>query len=301
MKTLLLKILFLALFLTGPVFAENANGATVTIKNPARATGIQIGDALTRNIVIETAAGQKIVPTSLPVKGVRTEGIELVEAKLSSSEDKAKATHTLALRYQVFADSISPVVMKLPVESIQLTGGEQIEIPAWNFWFSPLVDTPLTNVLANVQPQDKTPLIDQSRYGSALAVYLSLLVIGLFGAIYVNADRQWLPFMGGAFSKAHRSIKKVARSREDDNTKVKKTLVSLHQAFNETYGRNLFLPDVDDFIKQHPAYQKIAADISRFFEKSNQALFSKREKNLQELVANLLAFSKSLRDCERGV
>lgn len=299
MKTLLLKIIFLALFLTGPVFAENANGATVTIKNPARATGIQIGDALTRNIVIETAAGQKIVPTSLPVKGVRTEGIELVEAKLSSSEDKA--THTLALRYQVFADSISPVVMKLPVESIQLTGGEQIEIPAWNFWFSPLVDTPLTNVLANVQPQDKTPLIDQSRYGSALAVYLSLLVIGLFGAIYVNADRQWLPFMGGAFSKAHRSIKKVARSREDDNTKVKKTLVSLHQAFNETYGRNLFLPDVDDFIKQHPAYQKIAADISRFFEKSNQALFSKREKNLQELVANLLAFSKSLRDCERGV
>lgn len=301
MKTLLLKIIFLALFLASPAYAENGNGAAVTIKNPARTIGIHIGDALTRNIVIETAAGQKIVATSLPIKGARTEGIELVDVKLSSDESEAKATHTLALRYQVFADAVSPVVMKLPAESLQLSDGQKVEIPTWNFWFSPLVNTPLVNVLPNVQPMDKTPLIDQSRHESALVIYLSLLVIGLIGAIYVNADRQWLPFMGGAFSRAYRSIRKVARSREDDNAKVKKALVNLHQAFNETYGRNLFLPDVDDFIKQHPGYQKIATDISRFFEKSNQALFSRRENNLSELVANLLAFSKSLRDCERGI
>src|SRR3546814_19712532 len=141
--------------------------------------------------------------------------------------------------------------MKLPAESLQLSDGQKVEIPSWYFWFSPLVNTPLVNVLPNVQPMYKTPLIDQSRHESALVIYLSLLVIGLIGIIYVNADRQWLPFMGGAFSRAHRSIKKVARSREDDHTKVKKALVNLHQAFNETYGRNHLLPDIDDFIKQH--------------------------------------------------
>lgn len=301
MKNLFLKFTFLTLLLAGPVYAANGNEPAVTIKDPARTTGIHIGDVLTRNIVIETGAGEKIIATSLPVKGVRTNGIELVDVKVSSDENKDRATHSLALRYQVFAEAVSPVVMKLPAESIQLSGGQKIEIPSWNFWVSPLVNTPLVNVLPNVQPQDRTPLIDQSRHESALVIYLTLLVAGLLGIIYVNADRQWLPFMGGAFSKAHRSIKKVARSREDDTTKVKKTLVSLHQAFNETYGRNLFLPDVDDFIKQHPGYQKISADISRFFEKSNQALFSRREHNLSELVASLLAFSKSLRDCERGI
>jgi mxaA protein len=58
---------------------------------------------------------------------------------------------------------------------------------------------------------------------------------------------------------------------------------------------------VDDFIKQNPGYRKISPDISGFFERSNQALFSRRESNLPELIANLLAFSKRLRDCERGI
>ena len=301
LKNLSIKSLFLTVLLAGTALAAEGNGATVTIKNPAKATGIQIGDVLTRNITIQTAAGQKVTATSLPVKGERTDGIELVDVKLSSEEDEGKATHTLALRYQVFADAVSPAVMKLPAESVELSDTRKIDIPSWNFWFSPLVKTPLANVLPNVQPQDKAPLIDTTHHMSALAIYLSLLVIGLLGAIYVNADRQWLPFMGGAFSRAHRSIKKVARSREADDSKVKKVLLSLHQAFNQTYGKNLFRPDVDDFIRQHPGFQKIATDITSFFERSNQALFSKREHDQAGLVSSLVAFSKNLRDCERGV
>lgn len=301
MKNLLLKFLFLGLMMSGSAHAADAGGPAVTIRNPAQTLGIHIGDVLTRNITIESAANQKVDATSLPVKGARTNGIELVDVKLSSEEAGDKILHTLVLRYQVFAYAATPVVMKLPAESIKLSDTQKIDIPSWNFWFSPLVDTPLVNVLPNVQPQDSTPLIDVSPHQSALAIYLSLLVIGLFGVIYINADRQWLPFMGGAFSRAYRSVKKAARSREDDHTKVKKALLSLHQAFNQTYGRNLFLPDVDDFIQQYPGYHKMAADIATFFDRSNQALFSRREHNLSELMANLLVFSRSLRDCERGI
>jgi len=301
LKNLFLKSLFLTTLLAGTAIAAEGNSTAVTIKNPAKTTGIQIGDVLTRNIAIETAPGQKITATSLPVKGTRTDGIELTDVKLSSEENDGKATHTLALRYQVFADAVSSVVMKLPAESVELSDTRKIDIPSWNFWFSPLVKTPLPNVLPNVQPQDRAPLIDTTHHVSALAIYLSLLLAGLIGAIYVNADRQWLPFMGGAFSRAHRSIKKVARSREDDNIKVKKALLTLHQAFNQTYGKNLFRPDVDDFIRQHPSYQKIAAEIASFFERSSQALFSKREHDQAGLVTSLQIFSKSLRDCERGV
>lgn len=301
MKNLLLKISFLVLLLANTAHAANGNGPAVTVKDPVRTIGIHIGDVLTRNITIEATAGQKIAPNSLPVKGTRTDGLELVDVKLSSDEDNGGAIHKLALHYQVFADADKPVVMKLPAESIQLSDGNKVDIPSWNFWFSPLVKTPLPNVLPNLQPQDRTPLIEVNHHQTALAIYLSVLLLGLIGIIYVNADRQWLPFMGGAFSRAHRSIRKVARSREDESAKVRKTLVSLHQAFNETYGRNLFRRDVDDFILQQPGFRKMADDISAFFERSNQALFSSREHNLSELMASLLAFSKGLRDCERGV
>lgn len=300
LKTLFLNIALLSLLLANPAMAANGSEPAVTIKDPARTIAIHIGDVLTRHVTI-AAGDHKIAPNSLPVKGTRTDGIELTEVKLTSEGNNGSTTNRLALHYQVFADADRPVVMQLPSESLQLSNGQKVDIPAWNFWFSPLVKAPLPSVLPNLQPQDKAPLINVGSHQTALAIYLSVLLLGLVGAIYVNADRQWLPFMDGAFSRAHRSIKKVARSREDDSAKARKALLSLHQAFNQTYGKNLFVTDVDDFLRQHPAFAKLAADISGFFERSSEALFSKREQDRSQLIASLLAFSKNLRDCERGV
>lgn len=299
LKTLL-NVALLSLLLAGPAVAASGSEPVVAIKDPARTIAIHIGDVLTRQVTIR-AGEQKIVPNSLPVKGTRTDGIELVDVKLTSEGHNGSTRHTLTLRYQVFADADTPLVMKLPAEAVQLSGGQEVAIPAWNFWFSPLVKAPLPAVLPNLQPQDKAPLIEIGSHQTALTIYLSVLLLGFVGAIYVNADRQWLPFMGGAFSRAHRSIKKLTRSREDDNAKVRQALLSLHQAFNQTYGRNLFVHDVDDFIRQNPGFAKLAADISGFFERSSETLFSKRKQDRSQLMASLMAFSKNLRDCERGV
>lgn len=301
LKNLFLNVVLSTMVLALPAHAENGGQPAVTIKDPARTIAIHIGDVLTRNITIAVPSEQKITPSSLPVKGARTDGIELVDVKLSTEGNNGSTTHQLALRYQVFADADKPVVMKLPPETLQLSDGRNVDIPAWNFWFSPLVKAPLPGVLPNLQPQDRAPLIDIGFHQGGLAIYLAILLAGLVGAIYVNADRQWLPFMGGAFSRAHRSIKKAARSREDDNAKIRQALLSLHQAFNQTYGKNLFVSDVDDFLRKHPSYRKLAAEISGFFERSSAALFAKREQNPSELMASLLVFSKNLRDCERGV
>jgi len=301
MKTLLSRIILMTLFMTGTVVASTHDESKVVIKNPEIATGIHIGDSLSREVIIEASTGEKVIPSSLPVRGVRTDGIELVEIKHSSDQKGANVTHTLKLRYQVFADSVRPVVMSLPAESIQLEGGREIEIPSWDFWFSPLVDTELADVLSNIQPQDRAPLIDVAGHKSGLVMYLVVLMFGLVGIVYVNGDRQWLPFMGGAFSRAHRSIKKIARSREDDDVKLRRSLLSLHQAFNQTYGRNLFQNEVTSFTAQNPRYQKMEADIRHFFELSNHALFSRSERNPSDLMTSLFAFSKRLRNCERGV
>lgn len=301
MKTLILLMIALSLCLMGNANAETGKNAVVTIKDPDRTIGVHIGDVLTRNVSIETDTDQKVDAKSLPHKGTRVDGVELVDIDISSSEQKKRIFHTVTLSYQVFGDSNTPKVMKLPSEVVELSGGKRFDIPAWSFWFSPLVNTTFNDVLANVQPQIKAQPLDQTHHGLLLYTFAAILLFGLVGIIYVNMDKAWLPFMGGAFSKAYRINKKVARTQMQESAMVKTTLFNLHNAFNETYGKNLFIHDLDNFIQLHPSYKKMSSEIISFFEKSNQALFSGNDISKTQLCTNLLTFSRNLRDCERGL
>jgi len=149
----------------------------------------------------------------------------------------------------------------------------------------------------NLQPQYQPPLIDSSAHRSLLAVFFGLLMTGLVGLIYINVDRRWLPFMGGAFAQAHRNLKKLPRNAAQE----KKALFYLHQAFNKVYGANLFAPDVARFIEAHPGFAKVKSGIETFFEKSNKSLFAHETRDSAQFINDLIAFSKNLRDCERGV
>lgn len=301
MKTFLLLMTFLGLCLIGNANAESDKGAIFAVKDPDRTIGINIGDVLIRNVSIEADLNQKIDAKSLPRKGARVDGVELVDINVSSSKQKERIFHTVTLSYQVFGDSNTPKVMKLPAEVIELSGGKRFDIPAWSFWFSPLVNTTFNNVLPNVQPQIKAQLLDRTHHALLLSMFATILLTGLVGIIYVNAEKPWLPFMGGAFSKAYRINKKLAGAKMQDRAMVKTALFNLHNAFNETYGKNLFIHDVENFIQLHPGYKNLTSEIVSFFEKSNQALFSGNDISKMQLFSNLLTFSRNLRDCERGL
>lgn len=301
MKNLIVITAFLNVLASGFVYAADEDALTFKVTNPTRSYGIHVGDILKRSIEINARANQKIEEKSLPLKGARVNGVELVDVKIISKETDNKLVHSIVLAYQVFADANVPTVMAIPEESIELAGSAKVTVPAWHFWFSPLVATKYDNVLPNLQPQEKVPLISLEDHQSRLFVYLTMLAIGLIGTVYVNADKQWLPFMGGNFAIAHRKIKKVAKSHEQDAIKVRKALLSLHQAFNRAYGKNLFAQDVDDFTNQYPGFKKLATDITQFLEASNQTLFSKHPHDQSALVTNLVGLSKRLRDCERGI
>jgi mxaA protein len=117
----------------------------------------------------------------------------------------------------------------------------------------------------------------------------------LLGLVYVNADKRYLPFMTGAFAKAHRHIKKLDRGRATDRT----AFVYMHQAFNQVYGANLFSGELDQFLTAHPKFLKVKDEIVRFFELSNATLFA--NVNHASTHEDLIGLSKHLRDCERGV
>lgn len=302
MKNPILKcIAFVVVTLTTHAASAQEPAARVlNLINPTQSIGIQIGDLLERKVVLEVSDPYQISKNSLPVKNVGKNGVELENIDIKADKKGNKTIYTISLHYQVFANANSPVVMRLPQESFALTGGAQasvINIPVWRFWFSPLVTATITTAKDSLQPQYKTTLIDTDRHQYLLAGYIGLLLIGLAGLVYINAERRWLPFMNGAFAQAHRSIRKLPR----DQSQEKKALSYMHEAFNKVFGANLFPQDIARFLEAHPEFDDFEAEIKAFFDRSNRALFAGKESHGDALIKDLILLSKRLRDCERGV
>jgi len=292
-----LGILITWTLLASAAFAQVSEVKVLNITNPANNNGIQIGDVLTRTITLESSSAYDLPKTSLAIKGESKNDIELRDINVSTTKNLSNKLFQVTLSYQVFANAAQPVHMQLPVEHLLFTGPHNvvIDIPAWQFWYSPLVAEGVTNAKGMMQPQIKPELITVKPIQMRLAIFSVLLAIGLLGLIYVNADKRYLPFMNGAFAQAHRRIKKLAKNQTADRT----AFVYMHQAFNQVYGANLFISELDQFLAAHPKFSKVKDDITRFFELSNAALFANTSHDSAH--ENLIGLSKRLRDCERGV
>ncbi len=301
------------LLAVGVAAAEETVSATETpgvqpalkVINPASTAGVHIGDVLTRTIVLNAPEAYRLAENVLPKKGSKHDGIELVDVNLQQQEKSGQTAYTLQLRYQVFASSQFPTVMHLPAEKLTLnhaSGQATLDIPAWGFWFSPLVAGGTLTATKNMLPEVKTPMIDGKRDQQLLGAFLVIAISSLLGLLYINADGHWLPFMGGAFARAHRQLKRLARSsRPKTAAEEKKALVYLHQAFNQHYGANIFARDVEEFVALRPGFKKLQGEITQFFTASNQSLYDVKPRDSSQVIAQLLQFSKQLRDCERGV
>lgn len=293
--------LLLAASVLLPATSSQAAAPTLSVVNPPSTYGVHIGDVLTRTLVVEASGGDTLAKNTLPKKGRKQDGIELVGVAVQSQAQSGHTRYTVQFDYQVFAASTTSSVMHLPAEKLTVAA-TTVDIPAWGFWFSPLVTGGTTTAKKNILPEVKTPLIDSHVHQQGLVVSLSITVISLLALLYINADGQWLPFMGGAFARAHRQLKRLAKSSKPKTAaEEKKALVYLHQAFNQHYGANIFARDVDEFVRLRPGFKGLQQEITQFFEASNQSLYDVKSRDSRQVIAQLVQLSKRLRDCERGV
>ena len=287
-----------ALLASGLALAAPADGRILQIDNPPQTYGVEIGDILQRTVRIELPAGYALSPSSLPVKGTRNDGIELVDVAVDQPQGD-ETRYTVKLRYQVFAQAAAPASKALPTAKLAATGDGKtltLAVPAWRFWFAPLVAVDnFKTARTSLQPSLGPVLVETQPQRLGLAIYAALAAIGLVGLVYINADRRWLPFMGGPFARAHRRIKRLRHKPAQQ----KQALFHLHQAFNQTFGASVFTADIERFVERHPRFAGLKAQIAAFFERSNRALFAGDEQGMS--AAELLALSRSLRDSERGV
>jgi mxaA protein len=284
---------------------EEGHAKVLQLTNPAKSYGVQIGDKLTRKVVLEVPAPLTIADANFPKKGTKNKGIELVDVAVTTSQQKDRTIYTFSLGYQTFNSTNKPTVMQLPVEKFVLTGAEKpenIEIAAWGFWFSPIVAGGVDTAQKNIQPELMPPMLNIEVHQIRLALFLSLFIFSLIALLYMNADGHWLPFMGGAFAKAHRQLKRLAQSSVAKTVvEEKQALVYLHQAFNQHFGANMFARDIEHFVGLRPSFSKVQSKIAQFFDESNQSLYSIEPRDSQKMIVNLVQLSKELRDSERGV
>ncbi|MDP8566757.1 hypothetical protein [Methylophilus aquaticus] len=286
------------------VSSAQAMAPKLIVTNPPSSNGVHIGDVLSRTVVVDAPTAYTLADNALPKKGSKHDGIELVDVALQTKSQSGHTQYTLQLSYQVFAVSTYPSVMHLPVEKLTFTSttAATIEVPAWGFWFSPLVTGGTATAKKNLLPEFKTPLIDSRADQQRLGLFLTLLIASLAALLYINADGHWLPFMGGAFARAHRQLKRLAKSSKPKTAvEEKQALVYLHQAFNQHYGANIFAHDVEAFVSLRPSFKGMQSEITQFFEASNQSLYDVKTRDSRQVIAQLLQLSKQLRDCERGV
>jgi mxaA protein len=289
--------------ITSDADANVAEPKIVAITNPGASYNVHIGDKLRRKAVLEVPVPYQLETNAFPKKGTKDKGVELVDVNVEVDQLKSKTIYTVNLSYQAFASANTPTVMQLPAEKFVLTGGTKtMELPAWGFWFAPLVKGD-TNVAAkNIQPDFKPPLVEISAHKTRLILFLSMLVASLLAMLYVNADGNWLPFMGGGFAKAHRRIKRLAKNTlPKTQVEEKQALVYVHQAFNKHYGANIFARDIEHFLTLRPSFSKMKDEIEQFFNYSNQSLYSVDTRDSAKVIENLVGLSKQLRDCERGI
>jgi mxaA protein len=299
MKILIKHIVVLCFSLLSFNAAASDSVRILNIIEPQQNVGVRIGDTLTRHITLEVDQPYELSKNGLPKKGEQIDGIELKEIVLASKKNGQSIIYDLDLTYQVFRHIEQPELVKLEAMQLPITGGSEpivINIPTWQFWYSPLASGELRTAIRYVKPQMPATFVSTRQHEVGLAAFISLFILGLLLWIYTNLDGRWLPLMGGEFASAHKKLRKLGKNPTD----IRPAYGYLHHAFNRIYGQNLFAKDIDDFTAEYPKFAALKEDLIHFFSQSNKALFDQQVVDATE-IKDLLQLSRRLRDCERGL
>ena len=288
------------LFIFGLLLAFSVQSAddarySLHVGNPERDIGYIVGDRLTRTAVLEVQSPYALALSSLPAKGLSRQGIELRGIEMRESPASGAVRYALRLDYQVFARAATPRKIVLPQETLQLKGDGRVikvVIPTWSFRVSPLAAQDETHIEQDMSPfRGPMPRETKTRQ-RLLAACIALIAVAASALLYFNGSRRWLPGMGGAFATACRQLGRLPASD------TQQAVTAIHQAFNRTFGANLFKPDLPKFFAAHPRFVPVRSEIEDFFNLSDGVLFGAAATD-SYTPHKLRHFCKLCRDCER--
>jgi len=295
-------ILAIVLVSSGPCAAAVE---AVNIYEP-RAFGYFIGDTFERRIEVVTTGDTELLTAGLPRPGPLTYWLELTHVDHKVRDSQSRKIHDITLTYQTFYAAIEPVKVKIPAYPLKfrnpgpaapaaqapssLTASEELPpptpqdvatIPAFQIVMSPLREYAVSDFMSGksveladiMAPDAKAHVISTSRQTTMLGVGLAALALSAILLLWHYAKGPFAKRQGRPFTIADRRIRAL-QSAESSDTLYRDSLIALHRAFDESYGRRLFAEDLSAFLGQRQRFTALKEKLQQFFESSRIFFFS---------------------------
>lgn len=241
-----------------------------------RAFGYVLGDRVTRRVSVDAPAPLRLDEASLPRPARTGRYLELQQLRRDTTPLADGTRYRLELVYQVIgvADAIRSA--ELPALSLRLRAGDTtqtVDIPAQTVTVGPVAPaTAFDDMLddAPAPPMDVSAARRQTLAGAALA---ALLAAAWAVRRYLLP---WLRPSARPFHRAWRQLRRLRRAGAGADAGLGQALSAVHGAFNQTFGETLLPEALPAFLRAHPAYQGLDAEITEFFARSHGHLFGGR-------------------------
>lgn len=295
------RLLFIGFLCASFSLSADARIEQLDIQQP-RTFGYKIGDKFERIISLKLGSPFVLDAGLLPKQGRLSEWLNLEKPVIEQKVLDGSTHYRIKLSYQII--NIKQGLNNIDVPSHMLVysdaNGDKNKklnalIPATNVGVSTLTDPEKTDLQV-----DRTPaLLPHSNM--QLYLYASLLLISLIGWAYLK----WgVPFRTKhhPFANAYLLLSSQRHRRWDDACRSE-ALQTIHQAFNETAQKTVFVEKLDDFFAEHKRYTPLRETIEAYFTYTRKYFFNvARDQNDHEYsLADLIDLVQQCRDIERGI
>jgi mxaA protein len=292
------------LLLVGSVAGMAAESDVIKLRvEDPRAFGHQVGDVLTRRIVIDVPRRLRLDETSLPTPGRVGQSFELRDVRHSQGPSWTGRRHVLLLRYQVFRAVEKPRVLDLPAFVLRFAGEPRGE--EWRIDYAPVGLAPIAPAepvlrqgLGMLRPDVPPGFIDTRGERLRVAVYGAIAAGLLIYLSYVVWGWGWWQRRQRPFSQALRRLRALQGGRDGEAAHEAWRLT--HAALDATAGRVMDAGSMDRFIAMTPHYAPLAEELRWFFGRS-QAVFFAGEASGDGDVQRLIALCRRGQAIERGL
>jgi mxaA protein len=257
-----------------------------------RAFGYTVGDMLERRIQVDPAREGRIEMASLPKPGRAGRWFALREV--------APADDGIRLRYQIVNTPAQPALENLPSVSFRIVGADgqarSGDIGPYTVAMAPVALFGPDEAIQSTQMRpDRDPVPIQTaarrrRVAAEAAALLALIAAG----VAPRLARRWLRRRAGPFMRAWRSMRSVARQRDDPALR-RQALRSLHQALDEAAGVTVALDNLDRLFDAAPPLVEARGRIESMLAASRTAFFGQGP---APAAGELLSLARQLAELE---
>ncbi|MGD9544877.1 MAG: nonribosomal peptide synthetase MxaA [Methylocystis sp.] len=280
-----------------------AQETTARIRS-ARPFGYFVGDLIRARVDVSAPAGATLSRASLPHPGPLTGSLDLRDVSLRESSGEGQRLWRLELTYQNFYVALDARDIEIPGFEISITtatGAETVKVPAWSVGVSPLREiAPKKQERAEdyLRPDGSTAFIDEAAprnlaIGAGGAALLALALVA--------RDRAWPPFRRRKTRVFSALANEFSRWRvESGGHDFGEAIQSVHRALDTANGGSLLSGDISDFLRKHPEFAPLRADLERFFAASQRRFFGGQASDGDFQAAQLAQFVRALAKQERS-